>query len=414
MSWVACVGVDWGERSHSFVEQAASGSRSEGEFSASGEGVHEWVAGVRERHPSGRIGVIVEQSRGSLIYALMAYEFIEIIPINPRQSKAYRASRRPSGAASDRLDASLLCDYGVKHQDELRVWKPDDPLTRRLRFLVETRRKFVDQRTAFTHQLRAALNLYFPQALEWLGGEASAVLLEFLSRWPTLEALCGVTAEDLLEAFRAARCRKCPDKVATLLELRQAARAITADRATIETAAMQVQALVMMIKPVNQAIQQYDKAIAAAWELHPDRELFESLPGAGPVLAPRLAVAFGTDRTRYEDPSEVQCYSGIAPVTEQSGKSYWIHARWNCPKFLKQSFHEFAQASIPKSPWARAVYRQQIQQGAGHHAAIRALAFRWIRILFTIWRNRSRFDEALHIQRLIAKQSPIAQLLTAA
>ncbi|MGK2884569.1 MAG: IS110 family transposase [Rhodococcus sp. (in: high G+C Gram-positive bacteria)] len=414
MNWVACVGVDWGERGHTFVEQASNGSRSRGQFSASGEGVHEWVAGLRERHPSGPVGVIVEQSRGSLIYALMAYEFIEIIPINPRQSKAYRASRRPSGASSDHLDASLLCDYGVKHQDELRVWKPDDPLTRRLRFLVETRRKFVDQRTAFTHQLRAALNLYFPQALEWIGGEGSAVLLEFMSRWPTLEALCAATPDEILEAFRAARCRKCPEKLTALLELRQAARPITADRATIETAAMQVQALVTMIQPVNEAIRQYDKAIAEAWALHPDRELFESFPGAGPVMAPRLAVAFGTDRTRYGDSSEVQCYSGIAPVTEQSGKSCWVHARWNCPKFLKQSFHEFAQASIPKSPWAKAVYQQQIRQGAAHHAAIRALAFRWIRILFAIWRSHSRFDEAIHLQRLAAQRSPIAQLVVAA
>src|SRR5688572_24444503 len=91
--------------------------------------------------------------------------------------------------------------------------------------------------------------------------------------------------------------------------------------------------------------------------------------------SPRLAVAFGLDRTRYEDAYEVQCYSGIAPVIEQSGKQCWIHARHGYPTFLHQTFHEFAQSSIPKSAWAKVFYREQRKRGAGHHQAIRTLAF---------------------------------------
>jgi hypothetical protein len=130
-------------------------------------------------------------------------------------------------------------------------------------------------------------------------------------------------------------------------------------------------------------------------------------------MAPRLAVAFGTDRSRYQDASEIQCYSGIAPVQEQSGKRCWVHARWGFPTFLHQSFHEFAQASIPHSPWAKAVYREHRDAGAGHHEAVRALAFRWMRILFRIWQDRIAYDEATHIERLKARRSPIVERLAA-
>ncbi len=68
-------------------------------------------------------------------------------------------------------------------------------------------------------------------------------------------------------------------------------------------------------------------------------DVFQSFPGAGKVLAPRLTVAFGTELDRYNAASDIQRFSGIAPVTEQSGKSKWVHRRYACPRFLKQTFH---------------------------------------------------------------------------
>jgi hypothetical protein len=84
-----------------------------------------------------------------------------------------------------------------------------------------------------------------------------------------------------------------------------------------------------------------DRRIAELVAAHPDREVFASLPGAGEVFVPRLIAAFGTHRDRYQNAYEMQCYSGTAPVTEASGNSEWVHFRYACPKFLRQTFHEF-------------------------------------------------------------------------
>ena len=56
---------------------------------------------------------------------------------------------------------------------------------------------------------------------------------------------------------------------------------------------------------------------------HPDAQIFSSFPGAGPALAPRLLAAMGSDRCRFNSSAEVAEYSGIAPVTERSGKAKW-------------------------------------------------------------------------------------------
>jgi transposase len=78
------------------------------------------------------------------------------------------------------------------------------------------------------------------------------------------------------------------------------------------------------------------------------RPLFRSFPGAGPVMAPRLLVAFGTNRDRFENAQETQQFYGIAPVKKQSGQSKVIHMRYRCPKFGRQTFHENAGHALRK------------------------------------------------------------------
>src|ERR1700683_2507958 len=126
---------------------------------------------------------------------------------------------------------------------------------------------------------------------------------------------------------------------------------------------------------LRESIAEYDKKIADLAHSHPDYSIFSSFPGAGPAMAPRLIAAFGTQRDRYATAAAVQCYAGIAPVTASSGKQKWVHWRWVCPKFLRETFHEWAWMSTRKSKWARAFYDQQRERDKSHHAAIRAVEF---------------------------------------
>src|SRR6201981_3680008 len=114
--------------------------------------------------------------------------------------------------------------------------------------------------------------------------------------------------------------------------------------------------------------------------------------------------ALGTQRDRYRSASELQSYSGIAPVVASSGKQHWVHWRWACPKFLRQTFHEWALHSIAHSDWARAYYEQQRAKGKRRNTAIRSLAFKWIRILFRCWRDRKPYDEAVYRRAITARQ----------
>jgi len=104
----------------------------------------------------------------------------------------------------------------------------------------------------------------------------------------------------------------------------------------------------------------------------------------------------------------VRSFSGIAPVVARSGETQlWIHFRWACPKFVRQTFHEFAACSIPQCAWAKQFYQRQKAKGKGHHAAVRSLAFKWIRILFRCWKTGTLYQEDIYLQR-VAQKRPTA------
>lgn len=191
----------------------------------------------------------------------------------------------------------------------------------------------------------------------------------------------------------------------------RAAEPLTTDPAIAEPSVLTVQMLARQLQALEPRIRAYEAEIARLFKNHPDGDLFDDLPGPGPALAPRLLAAFGTDRTRHEAADDVQKYSGIAPVTETSGNRRFVHWRPSAPTFLRQTFHEFAQHSIPRSAWPRAYYEQQRERGHDHHAAVRAPVFKWIRILFRCWMDRTPYSEEHYKQALRRRGSPPAAWL---
>jgi hypothetical protein len=79
------------------------------------------------------------------------------------------------------------------------------------------------------------------------------------------------------------------------------------------------------------------------------------------------------------------------------------------PQVSSPDFSEWALHSIADSLWAREYYEQQRAKGKRHNTAIRALAFRWIRILFRCWKESKPYDEAIY-QRALDARCPKKQL----
>jgi transposase len=245
---------------------------------------------------------------------------------------------------------------------------------RTLQYLVEQRRRLVGDKGRITNRLIYALKQYFPKPWNsvrtktpWCSATSSAaVTLKQAkhARQATLEVLLPGTQCPLPTYHRRATAGH------------QNRHPTTEDLAVITPHRLLVHALVEQLRVSLEAIERFDAETTTLAHTLPDSSLFRALPGAGATLAPRLLAAFGEQRERYQSAAELQKYTGIAPVTERSGKKQWVHWRLQCPKFLRQTFVEWAGETIPRSFWAAAYYRQQRDRGCSHQAALRALAFK--------------------------------------
>jgi transposase len=185
-----------------------------------------------------------------------------------------------------------------------------------------------------------------------------------------------------------------------IVERIRSAQLLTRDDALITPAAMAVKLLASQIQQSRKTIREFDSKIAEVMKQHPDAHLFTSLRGAGPALAPRLLCAFGSQKDRWEDADSLAAFSGIAPVTRKSGKQCLVQRRYACPKFLRQTFHEFADSARKYCPWSKARYRMLRDRGMKHNATLRKIARSWIRILFRVWQTGIPFDCDRYIVQL--------------
>ena len=300
----------------------------------------------------------------------------------------------------------LAVDLLLRHRERFKPLQPQSVEIRTLAHLVEKRRRLVEDRLRFSNRLTSALKMYFPQAVEWFSHKETFVFCAFITRWPTLKHVKRARRSTLERFFREHNVRR-PLIIEARIQAIKSASTLTDDPAVIEPCSLEVLALAEQLRTTLEVIKRFDDAIAKLAPMLPDYELFSSLPGAGPVFTPRLLVAFGEDRERFQSAAEVQRYSGVAPVTERSGNSSWVHWRWACPTFVRQTFVEWAEKTIYRSFWAGAYYQQQRNKGASHHVAVRAFAFKWIRILYRCWQSRTPYNETLYLQALQRRSSSL-------
>lgn len=405
------VGIDWSHKDHHVAVRLPSGQVRSLRVEADLEGFQSLLSQLEQMAGGAPIHICMEKARISLFYHLMLRDNIQLYLVDPKQFARYRESFTSSGAKHDTTDAALLLRMLCERSDQMRLFQPDDAATRKLAHLVQTRRNMVDERTRLLQQLRAALKTYNPLLLQLAGNRLKSRLLRILlRRWPDPRKLRRLHPNTLRCALRDAGLKD-PDAIEQCLQTIRSQPLVTKDPALLEPMAIHAKTLLLQIETIEKAIAELEKQIQQIMAEHADAHLFRNLRGAGKAMAPRLVAAFGSRRDRYQSAEEVAIVSGIAPVTVQSGKSRRVVRRRACCKFMLQTFHEFANSARRWCPWSRAYYQLQRDRGLKHHAALRKLAYRWIRILYRVWKTRTPYDEQRYLEALRKKNHPLLQYM---
>lgn len=416
------VGIDWAEEFH----LVALGRPGEGVFDVARvehdpRSLDALIARIAALEPDpAEVRVVLETSYGMLVERLLDAGYT-VVPVNP---DLIARRRGPAKKKDDAEDARIACAIALDRFERLRPLVPHGEQAAELRAITRDDERAARDERRLLNRLRADLIATFPAALTIAGDDmGSPTFLRLLERWPTANALAEASRDDLV-AFARAGKHGWPDRFADRVQAALAADhfvarewLVRAKTDTIRLLATQLLALgaqrrawerrmgeLLLGAPRHgRAKQPKDDQRGPAV---PGGEIYLSFPGLGDRLAARVAGEIG-DIGNFASPNGLQCYAGKAPVTRRSGKSELVVAnRLACNGYLRDACQQWAFCSLRGSGWARDFYDSQRARGKGHHAALRALANRWLEVLWHCLQRGVIYDEQVHVanrNRALAK-----------
>ncbi len=391
------IGIDWADENHAYHTITPDGKVCAGILDQDPQAIADWIAQWRKQFPGCQIEICLETSRGALINSLLEHQ-LTIYPLNANALANYRKAFAHGGGKNDPVDAKLICQFLIHYHDQLKPLNRDQPLTRELSALSRDRRNLVDQRVALANELTDLLKQYFPAILRLKPSKRYAeFIVRLLLKYPTLAALQAAGRTKLQRFFFGVGSKANAGK---RIEMLLSATPLTTDLVLLRTCGRLVQTICGQLQVLNTAIKGYDAELESLVKQHQRFVCVAALPGSGSASHARILAALGDDQERYPSARNLQAAAGIAPLTTQSGKSKYDSSRWACSKFMKQTFHEYAGLSITKCRWAKAYYDRQIELGNTAQMAKRALAYKWMRIIFKLWQTNTAYDDAKYNQRL--------------
>jgi len=402
-------GFDWAHDHHDVVIVDRMGLIvADFKIEHSAPGWQRWRKQVAALGPG--LAACVETSQGMVIEQLLE-SGVSLYPVSPVSSKAYRQRKVPSGTKTDRLDAWSLADALRVDGHGWKALAKEDPLVAELRLLCRDEVALIEERTALVNQLQSALLEYYPAALEAFEDWTLPGAWAFLEAFPTPQALTAAGKrkwEKFLHSQKLAR----PQTYSKRMEIFARASELVSGEVLTRTKSRLALTRTRMLRLLQNQIEAYRTEIEKLFGQHPDHDLFGSLPGAGPKIAPRLLGEIGSDRARF-DTSALQCLAGTAPVSFQSGQIHKVHLRRHCNKPLRSAVHLWANLSRKCSPWAAISYKELRARGKSHACALRCLGQRWLKILWKMWQTCRCYDPELHARNQLKHGSWVLKMQSA-
>ncbi len=408
------IGIDWAEEFHDI----AFGTQEKGVFEQfridhGPAGVGALIERALRIEPDpAEVRVVLETRHGLLVEALIDAGFT-VVPVNP---DLVARRRGPARKKDDTEDARICCLLALDRHAALRTLIPHGELGGELRAIGRDDERAARDQRRLLNRLRADLQTTYPAALILAGKDLCApTVLRLLERWPTQPELAEASREDI-EAYARAGRHGWPNRFADRVEAALAAPSLPTRDYLVRAKAAGIRLAAVQLLALHEARRGWEARMAELLlggartgrdhtvkdpdpgKAFPGGDIYLSFPGLGDRLAARVAGEIGEHITQFDHPSGLQCYAGTAPVTRRSGKSDFVVARRLAHnRYLGAAVHQWAFCSLTTSGWAREFYDAKINAKKSHHAALRALANRWIEVLWHCLTKGTLYDEDLHV-----------------
>ncbi len=388
------VGIDWSEKWHDVCLMDEGGrvlGRRRVDDSLAGLTQLQSLIAEHAADPS-EVVIGIETPHGLMLRGLRAAGYT-IYAVNPLAASRYRDRHAVSKRKSDRGDALMLADLVRTDRHNHRQLGEDSELAEAIKVLARSHKSLIWTRQQLGNQLRSTLREFYPGFLEAFGEHlCEADSLALLERAPTPAQGRVLSLAKITSALRKAGRRNVEQRA---VEIREALRGPQLEQPARVAQAHGVAAadLAGLLQDVIIRIDRQEKELERALKEHPDAEIYLSLPGLGTVLGARALAEFGDDPNRYQDDKARKNYAGTSPITQASGRTKVVLARFVRNDRLADVCQWWAFAALTASPGARRYYDVQRARNKGHQEALRILANRLVGILHGCLRHHQLYRE---------------------
>lgn len=382
------LGIDWANDKHDLCLLDEAGTIMKQMTIAQTLAGFQQLERLVHRYGLDNIRLNIERSDGLLVDWIMAQGWP--LYVTPTVVVAHR---RPRRSKSDLSDAYLLAYLLRLNDPDCRLLTRSSSTVLHLRELARALDTALAEQRRFGNRLRYFLLQYFPAATKVFRRVEYLITLAFLEHFPTPQAARQLTPSTL-HAFLKQHHYYRYDRVNAILDILNTPMPTAA---VAEGYIAQVQLLIPLLRELYHRIVFLEKELTRVFKTHPEAAWWSSWPGThGPLTPARLLAWIGDDRTRFPTAASLQAIAGTAPVTRRSGKSHGVEFRRACSHPLRKAMDDFARQSVQHSAWARDYLKAQVARGHNKARAYRALANRWVKILWTLWQRQERYSEVRH------------------
>ena len=264
------------------------------------------------------------------IYHLPVLTFLEekgyfVSVINPFAMKKYAKDNSIRGAKTDKLDSTIIANYGIdkwfklqKHEGDEKTYAELKLLGRRYRYYMELHVKALQELTHILDYTMPGIKKIFNS---WDEASGKDKLSDFAERFWHYDVIIEQSLDDFVEEYlvwaEEKKYHRSRSKAETVYEL--ASDGIPTLSSSTPSTKMLVQEAVSVLRAVDSSLSHILSRMKDLAKSLPEYTTVRAMGGVGEVLAPKLIAEIG-DVRRLHSAKALIAWAGIDPPPYESGQ----------------------------------------------------------------------------------------------
>jgi hypothetical protein len=344
---------------------------------------------ILKNYPNRKVGF--ELSHGPIVDFLKTNNENKMYSLNPLKIKRFKETNNVSGNKHDRIDSDAIALFIKRNESNINPMIFNSSEIEKLKPYRISHDRLTKEHERFKNKLWFVLNQYCPLYTYLFPDHGSKAMLELILAYPSWDKLRNAGENEIKDFLIKQRYLVIKNTEKVIDKIKRYEHLISEE--TEICLSFEAGTLARILLMLKENLKVLEKKMPLIMGTHKLRKIFKSLPGSGEVLSAKLLSIFGDVKERFGNANSIQSLYGTAPINYQSGNYHKVMMRKACNKKARAILYQFAFSSLRSCSWAREYYDNQRKKGKTNSVSIRALSNKWVKIIFSMWKNETEYRE---------------------